>query len=700
MHAGFPRLSDVKRLLRRSQELELSTHAVQRLKWFVYALEHHGNISVTCRHFGIARSTFLCWLHRFDAKDPRSLEEHSRRPHTVNRSHTDPHVIALIKMLRIQQPLIGKKEIQKILDTQHGIQLSSSTIGREIARHHFFFGNTKSHRAKRGELRVMEGEREAQLPACPMGETKTSFVLHPLLNLPSFGSRSILSILCIISMLCIHTTVHADATPANLVYEGRLLDTARVPITSQVTMRFSLWKSGDWTVADAVSGSIETAAVNYGGWNEVQNITPDAAGIISLRLGSVTTLPQILLANHQYLQVEVKTVGAADTAYQLIDPTGDAAVDTNDRQFIGAVPYAKVAETLQNRTLGTGSGTIPYLRADGTLPESTLGAGTLNNAFTLDFDNTSTGSITLQFGSTLAKTLVYDTINARFTFNDDVRIQGDLTVTGLINGIDLSALQNAEGTQLKVSSGAGLHVNVAGGNYRLNGDVTNYGGESNLDLTDNTTNYVFFGSGGLTIRTLAFPTDESFIPVAIVTASGGAVSAVTDSRVLQTDDREQTILKTYHASFEQTSYQGDGIDNVGQLSVSHDNIILKNFYVWTSTKATMQDYDILLRVTLPSGFVRWKDGVNPFEATYRSTSAQSTDNRLDLQVYDTNGVPVTLSGSVTSLASTSWATTGVEFTGSPTWTAGQDFLVRLKLSAKDNYQMHLGDLRLQYVQLQ
>lgn len=508
-----------------------------------------------------------------------------------------------------------------------------------------------------------------------------------------------LSVLCISVALTAHAPVYADATPANLVYEGRLLDTSRAPITTQVTMRFSLWKSSDWTVADATSGSIQTSSSNYGGWNEVQTITPDAAGIISVRLGSVTSLSQITLNSHQYLQVEVKNSGAPDTSYQVIDPTGDAAADTNDRQFIGSVPYAKVAETLQNRVPGTGSGAIPYLDANGKLPVSTMGAGTLNQSFTLDFNNTSTGSITLQFGSTLAKTLTYDTVNTRFTFNDDVRIQGDLTVTGLINGIDLSSLQNAEGTQLKVSSGAGLNVNVAGGNYRLNGDVTNYGGNSNIGLSDNATNYVFFGSGGLTIRTLNFPTDESFIPVAIVTTSGGAISALTDSRVLQTDDREQSILKTYHASFEQASYQGDGIDNVGQLSVSHDNIVLKNFYVWTSTKSTMQDYDILLRVTLPTGFVRWKDGVNPFEATYRSTSAQSTDNRLDMQVYDTNGIPVTLSGSVTGLSSTSWVTTGVEFTGTPTWTAGQDFLIRFKVSAKDNYQMHLGDLRLQYVEL-
>jgi hypothetical protein len=84
---------------------------------------------------------------------------------------------------------------------------------------------------------------------------------------------------------------------------------------------------------------------------------------------------------------------------------------------------------------------------------------------------------------------------------------------------------------------------------------------------------------------------------------------------------------------------------------------------------------------------------------YRSTSANAADNKLDIQVYDTNGVPVTLSGSATGLVGTSWNTAQLEFSGSPTWTAGQDMLVRLKVYAKDNYQMHIGGLKLTTVEL-
>ena len=60
---------------------------------------------------------------------------------------------------------------------------------------------------------------------------------------------------------------------------------------------------------------------------------------------------------------------------------------------------------------------------------------------------------------------------------------------------------------------------------------------------------------------------------------------------------------------------------------------------------------------------------------------------------------MTLSGSVSTLASTSWVTTQIEFGNSGVWTPGQDLLVRLKVSAKDNFQMHIGSLKLNYVDL-
>ena len=139
----------IRRLLKCAEALELSHASVQRLKWFLFAAEHDGNVSLTCRHFGISRSTFLRWRHRFDPRDTDTLKDESRRPHTVRTPETGMHTIAVLEQIRRAQPKIGKNALQHLLAENCGIHLSTSTIGRIITRHRLFFADTPSHQAKR-----------------------------------------------------------------------------------------------------------------------------------------------------------------------------------------------------------------------------------------------------------------------------------------------------------------------------------------------------------------------------------------------------------------------------------------------------------------------------------------------------------------------------------------------------------------------
>lgn len=490
--------------------------------------------------------------------------------------------------------------------------------------------------------------------------------------------------------------------PQTHVYNGHLLSASGQAIVTAHAVRFSYWKSADYVSGDVTAtGAINTAASTYAGWNEVHTVTPDSNGYFSVKLGSITPLPSLASFSaadlqNLFLQVEVKVSGAADVSYELLDvDPNDTAVD---RSPILAVPFALNADMVDQRDVGTSSGSIPVLASGGLLPKSQVPGGTNQNTFTIDADSSATDAINLTFGQNLAKTLSFDVASDRFNFNDDVRIQGNLTVTGLINGVDITTIDTA---QLRVSSGGGLTVKVSAGTYRLNGVLTSLAGVSGLSVPASTTSYVFLGSGGLTVRTMPFPTDESFIPLAEVTTSAGSVTSVVDRRALSSDDRERTVQQVLRPGYEGASFQADATNNVGQLSISHDNTNLRNFYLWTSTRPSLQDYDLLVRIPLSSDFVRWQTtaGSNPLAVSYRSTSADTAQNKLDVTVYDTNGQPVTLSGATTSLASTSWATTQVEFLGTPTWTSGQQFLIRFKLSAKDNFQIHLGDLTLRYVDL-
>lgn len=512
-----------------------------------------------------------------------------------------------------------------------------------------------------------------------------------------------LSVLGIGGVLFVSSVSAAQSVPLTHVYNGRLLTSGGTAITTAHSVRFSYWKSADAISGDITgTGAINTGASNFAGWEEVHTVTPNALGYFSVKLGTVTALPTYQNLETStliglFLQVEVKASSGANTAYEILDI--DSTDGTIDRSGVLSVPFASNADTIDKREIGTSSGSIAVLGPNGQFEKSAIPGGTNSGSFVLDADNSESANITLQFGTTLAKRLTYDITNSTFKFNTNLRVEGNLTVTGLVNGLNLTQLQSSTGA-LKAASGGGLNLNVSNGTYRLNGALNTYSGGS-IALHASSTNYVFFASGGLLKNTTGFPTDESFIPVAIAVTSPGSITSVLDRRALSTDNREHTVLQTFNPSYEKASYNADGTSNVGQLSVLHDTGSLKNFYHWTSTRTSLQDYDIVLRVPISQDFMRWKTtgGTNPLTLSYRSLTGSALSNKLGIEVYDTAGSAVTLSGSVTGLANTAWTTTQIEFTGNPVWTVGQSMLIKLKPSAKDSFAMQIGELKLTGIEL-
>jgi hypothetical protein len=486
------------------------------------------------------------------------------------------------------------------------------------------------------------------------------------------------------------TASSAGATvPSTQIYNGHLLTQDDSPVTTAVSIRFSEWNSAAVAADDVINGVINTQAATYLQWNETHTVTPNDNGYFSVELGGITPLPDygsMPSGTSVFLQIEVKAESAAVTSYELLDiAPGNPLLD---RSAVASVPFASNANALQGHQPGTGSGSLPVLGSGGLLSPSLISGATNVDFFTVDAEDSASDSLGLRFGTSLAKTLSYDIVRQLFRFNDSVEIQGDLTVTGLINGVKLSDAD----TPLKLTASGGLNVAVTPGNYRINDTTSAFSGSGNVALTDNATTFVFFSSGGLATSTTAFPMQASNIPLAEVTTENGNVKTVTDRRVLLSDDREETLELTLHPQYEGAAFQGDGQENVGQMTLSYDNIHLKNFYVWTSTRPALQDYDILVRVTLPSTFKRWNGGIR---LQYRSTSADSADNTLAVQLYDTNGTPVTLTDA-TDLAATTWTETDMRMGGSPVWTPGQECMIRLHLSARNDNQMQLGDLKLQF----
>jgi len=429
--------------------------------------------------------------------------------------------------------------------------------------------------------------------------------------------------------------------------------------------------------------------------------------------------------------------GGTDQTVFTID-AGNAATTSVTLQFGGSlaktityeIPSGSFIFNAGMEVQGTASGRVIHaeqqLQSSGSLVvegAATVSGSILTNTnITLNGDNGAADAV-LTFGNDAgAQTLKFNDVTNRFEFSDDVHatgaltasgglivdgqttlksnasVGGNLTVTGLINGVDITQITSSvDNSHLKVSSGAGLSVTVARGDYRLGGNVIQYGG-STVALPDDATSSVYLTLTGAVISVTGFPTDRMYIPVATVQTSGGEVTSITDRRIFNSNDAQRTVTRTFEPMYEGSAFEGDGTENVGQLIVDHSGSTLRNFYQWTSTRGTLQDYDILLRAALPADFVRWGSGAITLD--YRSASSDSNLNQADVTVYDTAGAVVTLSGdSATDLAGTSWTTATWSFAGTPTWTAEGEIVMRIRLFSQSSSPMQVGRLKLKYVEL-
>jgi len=257
-------------------------------------------------------------------------------------------------------------------------------------------------------------------------------------------------------LLTTSSMASAQPVPNYFVYEGRLLTPAGEPVETAQDFRFSFWKSSDFVASDEMpDGSINSGAPNYGGWQEENTITPNATGVFLAELGKNVPLLQIDPSVHLYLQVEIKPAGAPLTDFELLDPTGDNAIDLVDRNLIGSVPYAIQADNASQ---------------------------SLDEEFILDADNTvegaGAGEIKLQFGKTLNKYLSYNYNGNFFYFNDDLHIDGNLDVNGTISGFSNRGTVN-DGSSLTVThpSSANHYFTTTALKYIQNSGLI----DSNLD---------------------------------------------------------------------------------------------------------------------------------------------------------------------------------------------------------------------------
>ena len=132
----------------------------QRTAWFRWHAIQGANVSATCAHFGIARSTFYRWQRRQDAREKRIEEARLRRllgmpkppPPPAQREARwrralglpEPQArgrprqywteinLSLVSRLDMLHPRWGRRAVHAEM-AAHGFPMSEATIGRMLA---------------------------------------------------------------------------------------------------------------------------------------------------------------------------------------------------------------------------------------------------------------------------------------------------------------------------------------------------------------------------------------------------------------------------------------------------------------------------------------------------------------------------------------------------------------------------------------
>lgn len=110
----------------------LTREAKARLRWIEFYRAHDKNVALTCRRFGIARSTLYRWIARYDHRRLATLEAKSCAP--LHRRHATWTLEqqAAVRVLREEYPRWGKGKLVVLLH-RDGIQISESMVGRILS---------------------------------------------------------------------------------------------------------------------------------------------------------------------------------------------------------------------------------------------------------------------------------------------------------------------------------------------------------------------------------------------------------------------------------------------------------------------------------------------------------------------------------------------------------------------------------------
>lgn len=146
------------RLRAQAKSLRLSKDARLRLEWFLWHEEKGGgDVSLTCRHFGIARKTFYKWKPAYDKGRLPLLETKSSTPKHVRQPEHTRVQYARFCALRRRYPRWGKEKLLRIYRMEHPEDTAISLwhVQRMTVRAGMYYSPKKNEQRQRRRAKTL-----------------------------------------------------------------------------------------------------------------------------------------------------------------------------------------------------------------------------------------------------------------------------------------------------------------------------------------------------------------------------------------------------------------------------------------------------------------------------------------------------------------------------------------------------------------
>ena len=179
-------------------------------------------------------------------------------------------------------------------------------------------------------------------------------------------------------------------------------------------------------------------------------------------------------------------------------------------------------------------------------------------------------------------------------------------------------------------------------------------------------------------------------------ATSGHLEFYIDEGWMPLGDYDNRI--TISAEYPGAVLSADGTANVGVMTSDSEGTASDsmNYYEWSSSETSLNDYDVRVRFTLPWDFYAWSGGDVTFSLATEATG--TTNNKADFYIYEESSA--TVDGSSTGQASSSagvWKTTTIAGSGLDECTgAGTTCMFIIKVSSANDSYVRVGDIAITY----